>query len=66
MNALMVRLLQATVEKKGPRRAAAPRAGNLAPCREEEIDARARIAGSGEQVIDAVHDAQATRAEAAA
>jgi hypothetical protein len=39
---------------------------NLARCWEEEFGARARIAGSGEQVIDAVHDAQATRAEAAA
>jgi len=40
--------------------------GNVARCREEEFGAHARIAGSGEQVIDAVHDAQGTRAPAAA
>ena len=36
--------------------------GGFARCGEEEFDARARIADLDEQVIEAVHGAQATRA----
>jgi hypothetical protein len=38
----------------------------LAACSEEEFEARARIADAAEQVIDAVHGAQATRRPPAA